>query len=182
MRYTDKSNETVYNEIKNWAKLQFPKDGKWYYEFNNLPLGSDEMFVQNIPYHATDIKWLKKYMIHNYKMAYNYTMLKQMSMEKFLESDDFLAIVQEYQNKIINWQLVKTLNEKLKTLTNKEDEIINICEETFKTLTSQLKMDEVTVKQNLEIKQIELIKQYQQTTSQQNEIDELEKRIIKQYN
>lgn len=170
MRYTDKSDEKVYDEIKSWVQNQFPQEGIWYVEYHNLPLGSDELFCENFPYHATDIEWIKRYIIHNYKIAYNYTMLKQMAMEKFLESDDFLLMVQEYQDKIIDWQINwnRKHNEEgelFYLLPNVEDKINKLYDEVYNTLTSVLNMDEEIVKRGIHLRKEDMINRHNQTVA-----------------
>lgn len=125
-----------------------PSTGAWWGEYRDLPLGSDKLFFENIPYHACDIKWLKKYIRNN--LLKQCSFIKFMAVNKYLNSDEFLQQIKDYQYEIIDWQIFFSDTHHMDMLTkltnkNAKKEVDTLFKKVYEVLTEVLKMDKELV-------------------------------------
>ena len=148
-----------------------PETGFWWGEYKELDLDSKKFIFKNIPYHACDVEWLKRY-IKNYLFK-QFSIIKLMAVNKYLETVEFMEQIREYQNKIIDWQInfsdihnidfYKKLNSR-----NATKDIEVLFNNVYKVLTEELKMDSDIVKSRLEELKPEKVKQLKKYYKRKN--------------
>lgn len=133
---------------ENYVLDILPQNGHWYGRYFGLNLGSDEFFEENIPYHACDVEWMKKYVLQTLPVI---SLIKRKAIKEFLETPRFLELLQDYQNKIIDWQINwSRLHHSCGLLyysrITAEEKAENLFEEVTFKLTTMLKMDEEVIR------------------------------------
>ena len=141
-----------------------PQNGQWHFFGEE----NDEQYIEsNIPFHATNKTWLKKYI----EFVITEQLLKKYKIEKedfklYLQGKDFDKKIKQYQEKIVDFQIryATRHDDRLYSIKDKSQYIEKLFKSVFNTLVGTLNMDRDVVSRLLADKHNDVSKMFDNST------------------